>query len=121
MLSGFVKAQDVSPEGQDRIVFIENKGQWHPNVQYKMELVNGALFFEKTGVTYHMIEPEASEKKFGRTEHEHGHSGHGEAPLHFAFRAEWVQSNAQPEQRPENARRDYRNYILGNNPKKLGR
>lgn len=34
-----------------QIEFIQNKGQWHNNVQYKAEVSAGSLYLEKNGFT----------------------------------------------------------------------
>ena len=38
------------------MVFIENKGQWVDDIQYKSELNFGNIFFEKDNFTFFLIE-----------------------------------------------------------------
>ncbi|MBQ1654077.1 MAG: hypothetical protein II060_09835, partial [Bacteroidales bacterium] len=46
--------------------FIENKGQWHENVKFKMELNDGALFIEDNGFTFNI-----TDIKMGHHSHAH--------------------------------------------------
>jgi gliding motility-associated-like protein len=44
--------QKISPQETPNLKFIENKGQWCPNVMYRADLNNGCVFLEKKCFTY---------------------------------------------------------------------
>jgi len=107
----------ISDKGNDDVVFIENKGQWHKNVLYKLEITNGALFFEQDRVSWRLIEPSAAESVVGHENHNHGFTDHQEDQLQFIFQSVFVGANLDNIQVPTSPREDYRNYIMGDNPK----
>lgn len=104
-------------KGHEDAVFIENKGQWRDNIEYKMELSNGSLFFENQALTYFMRDAAAYEECCGRLEHDHDNI-RKEPITYFAYQARWVSSNKASRKLGLNARSDYRNYIKGNDPAK---
>lgn len=43
--------------GQGQAAFVENRGQWKGDFDYRLELSNGAMFFEKEGWRFHFLNP----------------------------------------------------------------
>lgn len=91
------------------IRFAENKGQWEPRVLFKADLVAGYLYLEKNCLTFQMWDGEALH------ESRHGHGKTGDVRFH-ANRISFIGANPNPEVAASNADKDYRNYILGNDP-----
>ena len=54
----------------DSYKFIENKGQWNKNVQFKTDIEGGALYLESNKLTYSFYDEEALESYF------HAHNSH---------------------------------------------
>ncbi|WMJ72463.1 gliding motility-associated C-terminal domain-containing protein [Cytophagaceae bacterium ABcell3] len=50
-------ASGHKPPEETPLKFIENKGQWHDYVLFKSEIPSGALFFEKDGFTWNVLDP----------------------------------------------------------------
>ncbi|MDR2009582.1 MAG: gliding motility-associated C-terminal domain-containing protein [Bacteroidales bacterium] len=95
--------------------FIENKGQWDKNIKYKLDLGNGALFFEDNCLTFNFID-------FGGVYNEveqmdpHGYEKDLIRKGH-AYRVNFINSNTPLfEERLPSA--DYNNYFVGNDPSK---
>ena len=42
----------LSLDAQEEIWLKPNRGQWHPNVEYKIGIPSGHLYLEKQGFTY---------------------------------------------------------------------
>lgn len=65
----------------DSYKFIENKGQWNKNVQFKTDIEGGALYLESNKLTYSFYDEEALESYF------HAHNSHapkkGINPIQF--------------------------------------
>src|SRR5690606_23221360 len=38
--------------------FVENKGQWHPNIKYKTDFNTGSFYLEEQGFTVQLHKPE---------------------------------------------------------------
>ena len=55
---------------KSQLYFVENKGQWDKQVQFKTEAGNSAFFLSKDGYTILMHHPEDYERL---TEYSHGH------------------------------------------------
>lgn len=96
---------------QAQFSFVENKGQWDGNFQYKTEIPGGAIFFSGNGLTYNLAD---------FSEVQEAHETGSPLPPNFqveghAFSLEftgiqggnWVGSNPT---------RYYNNYILGKDP-----
>ena len=95
--------------------FIENKGQFDSNIHYKIDLNNGAIFFENNQWTFNFVE------------RVHSHA-HGPAEGHLvdheqdlkahAFQMKFVDANQRPSFQTGKALDTYYNYFLGNDPDK---
>lgn len=102
--------------GQDGQVWMHpNKGQWHANIQYKIPLTNGDMYLEKTGFTYAF-------HNAGDT-HDHHESedktniDHQKIEGH-AIKTTLLNSNPYTQILESDLSKSYRNYFLGNDPKK---
>lgn len=98
--------------------FIENKGQWHENVLYKMEMRNGAMFLENSCITYNFINPDDhnySHAHHGSEEQTHAHTIKNQG---HAYKMHFLRANKTPDIIANDKTRDYNNYYIGNDPSK---
>ncbi len=96
--------------------FAENKGQWHPNVLYRLKLNAGALFFEKDRLTFHLADPKGLDEVF----HHHGHPAHIDTVTikGHAFYVHFTNANSQVKTSGQESYAHYENYFIGNDPSK---
>ncbi len=102
--------------GQGNEVWMHpNKGQWHANIQYKVPLVGGNLFIEKTGFTYafHNVDEIHSHHETENSSEidDHEITGH-------AVKSTFLGSNPYTKIQESGFSKNYRNYFLGNDPEK---
>ena len=84
-----------------------NNGQWHENVQFKINIPSGYLYLENEGFTYDF-------SNFGSA-HNHKHEGtHDEPLLGHTVRTKFVGSNPQPIFEQLEPSSFYENYFIGN-------
>lgn len=103
-----------------KIIFKENKNQWHQNVKFKAELKNGALFLEKNSFTY-LIQSTNDLKRFAEAHHAKIKLDEkkGENILHYhVIKTEFVNANASPNIEHEEMIDEYFNYFLNNDKSK---
>lgn len=96
--------------------FIENKGQWHENVLYKMNLNDGAIFFENNCLSFAFI----SQEDMNYSAAHHGSENYV-SPLikaAHAYKMNLKNSKPNPIVRPDLIKPDYNNYFIGNDPSK---
>lgn len=97
------------------IQYIQNNGQWAPNILFSTPVYGGNLFLEKTGFTYYFSNlSEVGELK---------HSGNKSLLENFivkkhAFKVSFVGANQQISLRGENKFSNYYNYFVGNDKSK---
>ncbi|MES2620863.1 MAG: PKD domain-containing protein, partial [Bacteroidota bacterium] len=108
--------QTIAASSQS-IRFIENKNQWHPNVEYKLELSDAAMFFEKNAVTYSLLNGTDLEALH---EAKHGAVTSGAGAANSQIRAHAFKlhfNNASPSVNisADGVYSDYRNYYIGDN------
>lgn len=98
------------------VQFVENKGQWEPQVLYKASLHGGALFAEKECFTFVVLDPSQLNNfyaaKFDTTIHTDGWIDAAAYKVHFSGANSNVSVNGQ-EKLPS-----YNNYFIGNDSKK---
>lgn len=105
------------------IQFIENKGQWDPQVKFMGQVTNGAFFIHQNGFTVLQYKPEDVETL---TTIAHGKMKDGKLvvadknfTLHsHAYRVEFVNGSAKSIILPEKAVQSYNNYFIGSDPSK---
>lgn len=98
---------------QDRIWMHPNRGQWHENIRYKVELNCGDMYLENQGFTYAF-------NNAGEVSHR-GHEGKGSEPFQiegYAIRSVFIGSNASAAKEEMDLSESYRNYFLGNDQSK---
>ena len=96
--------------------FIENKGQWHENVNFKMELNDGALFIEDNGFTFNI-----TDIKMGHHSHSHDeYEWHDEnaAGRGHAYKVAFRNSKKPLKISSSDATSDYCNYFIGSDESK---
>ncbi len=102
---------------QNTLSFIENKGQWHENVAYKLPLQgDNTLFLEEVGFTVSLLHPDDLHEVH---EHSHFHKASAE-PLRLRGHAYKVNFVGGQNSSPKGLEKQvaYHNYFLGNDPKK---
>ncbi len=96
--------------------FIENKGQWHENVNFKMELNDGALFLEDQAITFNLADMKMGHHSHAHDEHEWSESssnGRG-----HAYKILFHNSNKPKNISTNSITSDYNNYFIGNDESK---
>ncbi|GIV33799.1 MAG: hypothetical protein KatS3mg031_1334 [Chitinophagales bacterium] len=94
--------------------FTENKGQWHPNVLYRLKLNSGAIFFEKNRLTFHLANPHDLDEAF----HHHGKPCKEDTVIihGHAFYVHFQGAQAATTVSGKAAYPHYENYFIGNDP-----
>lgn len=99
--------------------FVENKGQWHHNVQYRGDFKTGAFFIENKGFTVLMHDPKDVELLSGIV---HGHNATKDDltrpfTFHsFAYKVKFLGASAYVNAIPDKPFATYNNYFIGNDP-----
>ncbi len=102
-----------------KVVFAQNKNQWHGNVLFKADLPFAAMFLEKNGFTI----AKGNEKELMLLRHDN-HRQHEFAPefpdvLHFhAVKATFVGSNPNSRLEGDDKLNEYFNYFIGKDKSK---
>lgn len=96
-----------------------NKGQWDERIIYNIELTNGNLFIEPTGFTYSLSDVRAV-IGHAHNEHDgHDHAADGNELIKGqVIRSEFLGASWKGEKLHSDSSDFYKNYILGNDPKK---
>lgn len=109
----FILLSAFTLRGQLPFTFIENKGQWNGDFQYKTSVPGGAMFTEKQGITYNFTD---------YTELYKAHMGNGNQDhlliKGHAVKVQFVNSNPNPRIESKDALPQYFNYYYGNDPAK---
>ncbi len=111
--------------GQDfsSIEFIENKGQWNPQVQFMGTISNGAFFIQKNGFTVLQHNAEDLERL---QQAMHGHGADGKAIKEeqanrmrsHAYKVQFLNAAREPIIVADKNISTYNNYFIGNDPSK---
>ncbi len=95
--------------------FIENRGQWPEDFDYKYIFGNGSVFFNENCLTVHLINPEDLSSP-------HGQIAEQDAPetftRHHAYKVYFVGADLNCDKSGSKKLETYHNYILGNDPSK---
>ena len=101
-----------------QLSFIENKGQWPDQVQYKINSTLHQVYFGKDGFTFNLIDGEAL---FGSSAH-HGHNHIKKRKLDkvnaHAYKMQFVDANKNVRIIPQKDNPSYSNYFLGKDKSK---
>ncbi len=96
--------------------FIENKGQWHENVNFKMELNDGALFIEDNGITFNITDIKMGHHSHAHDEYEwHDDNAVGRG---HAYKVAFKNSKKPQKISSSDATTDYCNYFIGSDESK---
>ena len=96
--------------------FIENKGQWHENVNFKMELNDGALFLEDHGISFNITDIKMGHHSHAHDEYEwHDENAVGRG---HAYKIIFRNSKTPSDITSNNATLDYCNYFIGRDESK---
>lgn len=90
------------------IEFVENKGQWHENVLFRAGLSAGAMFVEKDGFTYNLMDLDAIHHAH------HSTDSFSENLQAHAFKMTFLNASAHATSAGKKKLPNYRNYFLGN-------
>ena len=90
--------------GSNKLIYIENKGQWHGNVLYKTSINNGAIFLENNKITVNVTENKSH--KFDSS------YNYGKPCQGHAYQIEFLNSLPQPQVSAEKKFEEYFNYFL---------
>jgi len=94
--------------GSNKLIYIENKGQWHENVLYKTSIKNGAIYLENNKITVNVTENK-SHKFDSSYDYSKPCQGH-------AYQIEFLNSLSQPQVSAEKKFDEYFNFFLSENP-----
>jgi gliding motility-associated-like protein len=107
---------------QSYLEFVENKGQWHQDIQFKASAGPVKLVLARDGYRVHQYNPKQY-ADWGESMHRHGVSDpvlrkqDGAVKLEsHAWFVSFVGSNPEPQVIPEKPLPTYNNYFLGNDP-----
>lgn len=99
--------------------FIENKGQWEKQVNYRGDFTTGSFFLENAGFTVLLNDPQDVTML---SEQVHGHTSSKEpVPFEFnsvAYKVKFLGSKQNPSIVPEKPMPTYNNYFIGNDRSK---
>lgn len=96
-------------------LFVENEGQWEEDFAYKLRLSSGSMFFENTGYTMLLIDPET-------VGHSHDDDSHSHAEENIikkqAIKLDFLNANPFPAISGNVKTPFYYNYLIGNDRSK---
>lgn len=105
-----------------QLEFVQNKGQWHQNVQYRTDFNTGSFYLENQGFTVALHKPEDVQ---ALSEMMHGH---GKTNMNiedekfifhsFAYKVKFLGANPVMFPAPEKPLNTYNNYFIGNDKTK---
>ena len=116
-----------------QLQFIENKGQWNKEVDYKSDIQNGSIFLQRNGF---MVLQHSAKDMEALTEQMHGSDNAGAAvnlqsrtqpgttnnkpiTIHsHAYKVNFVKASGNVELQPDKALPTYNNYFIGNDSSK---
>lgn len=97
--------------GQDEIWMRPNRGQWHDNVEYLINVPGGQMFLEKGGFTYAFT-------NFSEFRHHHPDEEQPEEMKSHVVRTHFVGANPNPGFEEREPAPFYENYFLGSDSSK---
>ncbi len=103
--------------------FVENKGQWDPQVRFMANASNGGVFLHSNGFT--ILQHHAQDWQ-QLTDYIHGHMEETKKAIlgerlnlrSHAFRVEFIGANSNPQVVPDKPLYTYNNYFIGSDPSK---
>lgn len=92
-------------------LFKENKGQWPSQVQFKAEITNGDIYFEKDGIVYNLYQP-GGHNHAQKDEHVEGHI-HTPSGKGHAYKVQFIGSDWSNEFTTAAPSTYYHNFLKG--------
>ncbi len=93
--------------------FIENRGQWPEDFDYKYTFGNGSVFLNENCLTVHLINPEDLSSPHGQIAEQDASETF---TRHHAYKVYFVGADLNCDKSGSKKLKTYHNYILGNNP-----
>ncbi|HHB77732.1 MAG TPA: T9SS type B sorting domain-containing protein [Saprospiraceae bacterium] len=109
--SAFTHAQAQEKCPQSKLQFVENKGQWADNINYKADLGVGYLFLEDTRLTFFLIDGDYLSSRG----HHHDWNPFQTVQCH-AYNINFLDASAKRTYRSARPKQSYRNYFIGKDP-----
>lgn len=113
-----------------QLQFVENKGQWEKEVDFKSDISNGAFFLQPQGFTV-LLQNQQDLEALSERVHGHAHgdaaaktvapaaSGFAPVTIHsHAYRVHFAGASGLVKAYPDKALPTYNNYFLGSDPSK---
>ena len=98
-------------EQQDPHSHCPNRGQWHPNISYQIDIPGGDMYLEKGGFTYNL-------NNLGEA-YDHHHHGEEHEEFHGqVVKTSFIGANSNPIFEEINQSSHYENYFIGNDTTK---
>ncbi len=114
-------------DSTSQIKYVENKGQWHPNVLYKAKIVGQDIFLENDGFTFLFFDQKQLDaamhghpEKKGQKSCSHAHGPKPDKLDYHAMNIKFLNSTGSPQIIAENVQPETFNFFIGNNPDKWG-
>jgi hypothetical protein len=108
--------------GSKRLQFVENQGQWEPQVLYKADVSGGVMFLEKDGITFAFRDQEAVDKLLRFKYMAPDLRRLSEAPSDIinchSYRMQFTGTSDQVKVSASDPAKEYVNFYIGNDPKK---
>ena len=97
--------------------FIENKGQWHENAEYRVDLQAGFLYLENNRLTFDMLDAETFDK-YVRAHHDKSFKRDFTELDWHAYNVEFIGANPNPSFQKQLETPEYFNYFVGSDRSK---
>ena len=100
--------------------FVENKGQWHENIQYRGDFKTGSFFLENGGFTV-LLYDTSDVRRLSGIFHGHGKPLENNEPFVFdsyAYKVRLLGATMNPQHSGEKEFPTYNNYFIGNDRSK---
>jgi gliding motility-associated-like protein len=118
LISIAVKAHRHHHSAKKVVSFTENKGQWEAQVLFKADIPGGAMFLEKSKITYAFYDTYQLRNILG---HNHHNGKHSELPEKINFHGlqmEFLNTDSLTKIISSETLKSYSNYFLGNDKSK---
>lgn len=100
------------------VSFTENKGQWENQVLFKADIPGGAIFLEKTKITYALYDTYQLRNVLGHNHHNGNYTSLPELVNFHGLQMEFLNANTQNKISAYESLTSYCNYFIGNDPSK---
>jgi gliding motility-associated-like protein len=89
----FILLYGVATNVAAQVHFIENKGQWNGDFDYKLRLKYGALYFKQNSIRFHLSNSADMNAAFGEEAHHHVGGGHNRTIQHHVWDQRFIGAN----------------------------